>query len=88
MSAASLDVYRLSSNRRQKRKTLQCTGALADLDYSTQEAKYINLATVEESFSRHGSISEEVCCIIRARKCPRWIYLTSEERSIYNTESN
>lgn len=47
------------------KKTLQCSGAL-DLDNSTQAAKCINLATVEKPNSRHWSISEEVCCIIRA----------------------
>ena len=68
MSAASLDAYRLSSNRRKGgKKTTQSTGALLDLDYSTQAAKYINLATVEKPFSRQWSISQEVCCIIRAR---------------------
>lgn len=44
-------------------KNLQCTGALVDLDYSTQEAKYINLATVKKK-KKHWSTSEEVCCII------------------------
>lgn len=47
------------------KKTLQSSGAL-DLDNSTQAAKCINLATVEKPNSRHWSISEEVCCIIRA----------------------
>lgn len=51
-------------------KKLRRTGAIVDLDYSTQAAKYINLATVGKSLSRHWSVSEEACRIIRARNVP------------------
>lgn len=55
MSAASLDAYRLSSNREEEEENPpQCTGDLLDLDYNTQAAKYLNLATVEKSFTGPG----------------------------------
>lgn len=59
MSAASLAAYTLG-----RIIIIKKTGALVDLDYSTQAAKHINRATVEKSLSRRWSISEEVCCII------------------------
>lgn len=51
-----------SAATEEKKKNLQCTWFLVDLDYSTQEAKYINLVTVGKK--RHTGTSEEACCII------------------------